>query len=294
MKLSLDAIEALARMGNAGVLPLRGLIELKTSPALPASLQAAAATSADTIDPLLWAEYHLEESDYDNAIAKATEAAAKPGDAERTRRVANARGTAHRLRSLTELKEGKYELASTDLSRALESGAEQRIIDDALDSAQQMGYDLHEQVALTDVAGFMHSYRMFSTARLHSRNMSNESMLLLEANLADASLTVGRYDEASTLSRSVVERASSLGHASLRSTILNAKFLDFAALTLKGDAAAAAGARQDLLADYESLPAGFINDWSYAGTLRYLDHISVTSAQKAAVRDVIAKISIAK
>jgi hypothetical protein len=86
------------------------------------------------------------------------------------------------LRALAAVQNGDDARASTDLSRALESGAGERVIDDALGSAQEVAFTLHEEVVLSDAAAFGHTYSIFSAARRHGARLASEAKLLIEAN----------------------------------------------------------------------------------------------------------------
>jgi hypothetical protein len=107
----------------------------------------------------------------------------------------------------------------------------------------------------------------------------------VRANLAESSLTIGRYDEAIAIAEQLVAEPSAD-----RSTVLNMKYMRFAALTLKGDRPRADQALADLNSYLGTIPGDFSNTWSYMGTARYIDRVAPQPARQVLL-DTITRIS---
>jgi hypothetical protein len=104
-------------------------------------------------------------------------------------------------------------------------------------------------------------------------------------NLAEASLTSGKYDEAIGIARELRDGAEVKA-----TTGLNMRFIGYAALALANRQADADAARRDLIAYYNSLSAGFKNDWTYGGTRRYIERAAVAAPVKKAVLTALDQI----
>ena len=99
-------------------------------------------------------------------------------------------------------------------------------------------------------------------SRIEPLAMTQEQALResVRANLAESNLTVGRYDDAIAIAEDLVAQPSAD-----RSTVLNMKYMLFAALTLKGDRPRADQALADLNSYLGTIPEDFSNTWSIHG-----------------------------
>lgn len=262
------AIAALARMTGAGDTPLRLLLELQENKALPNALIDDVRLAIARIDPILWSDYSLALSDYGNAILWVHEALYR-GTLSATG-AANALTNAYTMRGLASLNAGDYVQAAHDLFSALHSDADSAVLNGAVALAQQLGFELHETAALTDPRAYQKAYDVFARAlQFRARIESPADITSMEANLAEAALTIGRFDEAHTLASDVARRLADRDVE--QDTVLNMKFIAYAALVLAGDNAGAAQEHTALLEYMKKLPADFKNEWVYTGTRRYIE-----------------------
>ena len=289
VQLKLQAVEALGQIKGAGAAPLRALDELRFSPAVSAAIQDAARRAADDAH-LLIAEERLEALDYATAIDEArTAGASSANDAER-QRIANVLGRAYTLSGFAALRKEDYARAFTDLTSALQSGAETGSLLETLTLAQQLGFELHETVALNDPQAFESSYEAFKSAEPLSQRVPGVT-LQFAADLAEAALTSGRYDEAYSRAQDAIDKARLQQRAD---TALNMQMISYAALILKRDSAGAKARLDDLRAALESLPPDFINNWVWTGTKRYIDLTTLPAAEKRSLRNLIDRVSRSK
>ena len=90
----------------------------------------------------------------------------------------------------------------------------------------------------------------------------------MRQNLAESSLTTGQYDQAILLTRALMEGSTD------PSTLVNMKFILFAALTMKGDRPGADTALAELNQTLKAVPKDFRNMWEYTGTKNYINRIA--------------------
>ena len=289
-----EAAMALAGMHDAGLTPLRMLLALESSPALPQRVRTAARDAAAGADPLLWSQFYIQSSDYDRAIRAASAARPAPGDTAYARRVANALGHAHNLRGLEAMNAHPpdYERAKSDLASTLATGPDEAdVLASTSRLAERLVFELHEHSAANDPIAFAESYRILASVEKLGSSFGTEARISLTSNLAEAALTAGRHEEARDRALAVVGDAMSSPGGDYQDPILNMKFIALAAVVLLHDAGAAQQALADVQNYYQALPAGFQNLWVYTGTLQYIDDSNLSAPDKQMLRDAIALIS---
>ena len=258
LTLKRQALHALRDMTDSGVAPLVALLGLQDSLPFSEELKAEAAKAADGVDPLIWAEYLLERSDYGAAYDRLSAAQQSPRqDAAYQQRVTNALAKVHLRRGLVRLRDAELNpqssahlSAASDLSAALNSGADADSLQEASSYGLRLGFLLHEMIALRDPDAFEESYKVYASVASISRKASNDLGIRVDADLAEAALTVGRYDEAYQRAKQVITELEGKESELLKNTSLNARFVAFAALLLKKDDVAARRASEELYAEY--------------------------------------------
>jgi hypothetical protein len=187
-----------------------------------------------------------------------------------------------------------YVSAASDLSAALSSGADADSLQEAASYGLRLGFLLHESIALNDRSAFEESYRVFSSVAPRNLRAANDQEIRVAADLAEATLTVGRYDEAYAQAMRVLDELGNRSNPIFQNTSMNLKFVAFAALLLKKDEEGAKRMSAELFAEYDSKPAGFQNDWEYSGTLHYLDSPGIPSPSRRTLRAAIERIMAPK
>jgi hypothetical protein len=170
----------------------------------------------------------------------------------------------HVIRGLAAYERGDYAVAMRDLTGALDSRAPATSLGGAIALAQQLGYKLHETVALVDPEGYEGSYRAYKSVELISRHFGEAFAIEADGNLAESALTTGRFDEALRLARSVAARAELLPESA--GTVVPMRIVEAAALALKGDEAQATKVLESLQAQKSAANL----TWQYDGTVHYL------------------------
>jgi tetratricopeptide (TPR) repeat protein len=90
--------------------------------------------------------------------------------------------------------------------------------------------------------------------------------IYVESNLAETSMTTGRFDEAMVLTNKVL--------ASKEATVaqrLSMELITIASLILSGKRSAALPQVGEFIGYFKSLPADYERDWTYTGTRRYMN-----------------------
>jgi HEAT repeats/PBS lyase HEAT-like repeat len=299
--LKLQALHALRDMKDTGVAPLVALLALQDSLPFSEDLKAEASRAADGVDPLIWAEYLLERSDYGAAYDKLSAAQQASTDEAYQQRVRNALAKVHLRRGLVALRRAElnpasdaYLSAAADLSAALSGGADEKSLQEAASYGLRLGFLLHETIALRDPDAFEESYRIFSSVAPLSRKVSDDMGVRVAADLAEAALTAGRYDEAYIGARLVIQELEARPSATLTNTALNMKLVALAALLLKKDHDGATRMLAALQADYDARPKGFVNEWEYSGTLHYLNGPNIPPQIRRTLRATIDRIMTPK
>jgi HEAT repeat protein len=262
-ELKLSSIAALGRMQN--VWALSALMQLDDSIVLTPELKATAHAVAKTMDPLVWSEYHLERSNLDEAISTATVAAKKGGDPDYAVEAALALAKGYTIRGLAAYERRDYAAAMHDLTGAMESRAPVTQLGGAISLAQQLGYTLHETVALVDPAAYELSYRAYKSIELISRHFGEAFAIDADGNLAESALTSGRFDEALRLARTVAGRAGRRPES--EPVVVPMRIVEASALALQGNEEGA----KTVLASLEQYTGPPNPTWQYDGTVHYLN-----------------------
>jgi hypothetical protein len=294
--LKVSALNALKDMTGSGIAPLSALLSMQDSQQISEELRFEAARAARAVDPVVWAEYQLERSDYGSAYDWLTRAQTGGDDAYR-KRVQNALAHVHLRRGLVALAAAERdptsparESATNDLLAALRASEDPVNMRDAADYGLRLGYLLHETVALRDPEAFEESYHVFVAVSGVAWAISREQGLRVDANKAEAALTIGRFNEAQQIAREVIRDLERQPIDALRGTALNMRLVLYAALLLRNDAEAPRVAAE-MFKEYEALAAaGFTNTWEYAGTEKYLASSNIPAASRRAIRDAISRI----
>ena len=237
------------------------------------------------LDPLSRAEYFLIEQNYAAAIAAGNRVLEQvPIDGSRRERARTIVGRAHASRGALAIATDD-ETARNDLFAALDAGLAFTAPGEILGLGLQVAYQFHEFEAPADPEVYNIVHDVLS--RIEPLAMAQEQALResVRANLAESSLTVGRYDDAIAIAEDLVAQPSAD-----RSTVLNMKYMLFAALTLKGDQPRADQALADLNSYLGTIPEDFTNNWSYMGTARYIDRVAPAPARQILL-ETITRIS---
>jgi tetratricopeptide (TPR) repeat protein len=235
------------------------------------------------LDPLSRAEYFLIEQNYTAAIAAGNRVLAQvPINGGRRERARTIVGRAYASRGALAVASDD-ETAMLDLFAALDAGLGYTAPGEILGLGLQVAYQYHEFLAPGDPQAYTVVHDVLSRIEpLAQEQALRESV---RANLAESSLTVGRYDDAIAIAGELAAQPSAGP-----STVLNMKYMLFAALTLKGDRARAAQALADLNSYLGTVPEDFSNDWSYMGTARYIERVA-PEPEKQVLLQTIARIA---
>ena len=296
--LKVAALDALKDMTGTGIAPLTALLSMQDSQQISEDLRFEAARAARAVDPVVWAEYQLERSDYGSAYDWLSRAQQQSGGDDAYRqRVQNALARVHLRRGLVALATAERdpmsparEAATSDLLAAVSASEDPAHVRDAADYGLRLGYLLHETVALRDPEAFEDSYHVFVAVAPVAWAISREQGLRVDANKAEAALTIGRFNEAQEIARDVIRELERQPIDALQGTALNMKLVRYAALLLRNNPEAAPVAAQ-MFEEYDTLARnGFTNTWEYAGTERYLASSNIPAASRRAIRDAINRI----
>lgn len=296
-QLKVLAINTLKDMTGSGIAPLTALLSMQDSQQVSEELRFEAARAARAVDPVVWAEYQLERSDYGSAYDWLSRAQQSGGDDAYRRRVQNALARVHLRRGLVALAAAERDpmspatdAATSDLLAAVQASEDPANVRDAADYGIRLGYLLHETVALRDAEAFEKSYHVFVAVAPVAWVMSREQGLRVDANKAEAALTIGRFNEAQQIAREVISDLERQHIDALQGTALNMKLVLYAALLLRNDPAAP-GVAAAMFKEYHALAAGgYTNTWEYAGTEKYLASANIPAASRRAIRDAIGRI----
>jgi HEAT repeat protein len=270
LKVRREAIGALAEI--RGIDAFDALMALDKSKTLNTGLTSRVKEVLASFDPLVQAEFNIANSRYVDAIALATRmldsARSTPESVDRARDLLS---RAYIGQTSTALSEGRYDDAKGFLAAALDSRIASS--DPALVSVGlNLAFVYHEERAPKDARAYNDVYDVLMG--LQPLNVDPAARRAIQANLAEASLTTGRYEDAERLGREL------LNDSDLDSeTSLTAKFIVYASRVLSGQDSSAG--RQDVLADYQKKPRGFRNHWSYTGTRVYIQRAELAASEKA-------------
>ena len=210
-QLKVGALNALKEMAGSGIPPLTALLSMQDSQQISEELRFEAARAARAVDPIVWAEYQLERSDYGSAYDWLSRAQQSGGDVAYQLRVQNALARVHLRRGLVALANAEREplspareAATSDLLASLRASEDPAYVRDAVDYGLRLGYLLHETVALRDPEAFEESYYVFVAVSRLAWKISREQGLRVDANKAEAALTIGRFNEAQEIARGVI------------------------------------------------------------------------------------------
>jgi hypothetical protein len=273
------AIAALATMRFAGAVD--ALIALRANAALRPELTDA--VEAAFSDALLQAESELRNGRYAEAIASADRVLAEHStDAGRALDASRVLVAAHTALGLIALQDSQYADAATSLRAAL--GAASTAGGDAELVALGLGiaFHYHERQGPQDPAGYAQAYAILDELRNLRGELPADSSTSILTNLAEASLTTGRYDQAVRLSDEVIDR-----EGDDPGTTLTLLFIRYAALVLSGQEAA--DARADLIAYQRGLPPTFRNTWTYTGTRAFIQEVT-TPVDKGPLLELLGTI----
>jgi len=234
-------------------------------------------------DPLSLAEAEFDRGQYPLSILHAEAAIQKfTSDDARAKRGRNVLATSHLRLGRDELIKNDYDLAKFHFDEALKYG-DDATAGAAIDLGLDLVYEAHEHLAPADPRRYQDTYQISLNLRTLEKS-APDAKASVESNLAEAALTIGKYDEADQIATAVLQDQK----ADLE-TKINMRVISLAARLLKGDEASAGKARQDLLSLYDSLPHGFTNGWSYEGTHNYIRLSGLPEAQKQDLSALMAK-----
>jgi len=264
-------------------------------------------------DPLAVARFALNHNDYRTAIAKANAILRSEPDPSRSHKAREILQESYYgliqppyppglwneivgdLKDAGDLnKQGCYALATAYYQIDVPQGhsekaaAELAQLQQRCSDSIQPGLDLavvyHEELAPTDATFYTKAYEELST--LSVRATSADDRITAQSNLAEASLTVGRYDQTRSLTNELVK-----AYDLPKDIQLNVIFLTFASFVFQGDTQGSDQGLKDLLALYQSLPENFSNNWDYRGTRNYMNQSKLSPDQKTLVLSAIDLIS---
>jgi hypothetical protein len=295
--LKVAALNALKDMTGSGIAPLAALLSMQDSQQISEDLRFEAARAARAVDPVVWAEYQLERSDYGSAYDWLSRAQQSGADDAYRQRVQNALARVHLRRGLVALAAAEREpmspareTATNDLLAAVRASDDPANVRDAADYGLRLGYLLHETVALRDPEAFEESYYVFVAVAPVAWTISREQGLRVDANKAEAALTVGRFNEAQQIARDVITDLERQPIQALHGTTLNMRLVLYAALLLRNDPEAPSVAKRMFEDAARFFAEGNTNTWEYAGTEKYLASANIPAASRRAIRDAISRI----
>lgn len=133
----------------------------------------------------------------------------------------------------------------------------------------------HDSLGPADASFFDKAYKVLNKVPL--TNTQEDLSIPIQANLAEACLTNGRYDQARSLGEKILR---SKVMAERKDLGLNVRFLIFASLVFQRDKKGSDRQRKELLRFYKSLPGNFENDWDFRGTRSYVRQSTLPADQK--------------
>jgi tetratricopeptide (TPR) repeat protein len=236
-------------------------------------------------ETILASEALVEKGRYDEAIRQAGTLIRSLPNTPSAQRGRVVLAKAYTGRGLLAFNLARYPSADADLRKGVEVLTDRQIdpadVSELFTLGLSLVFQYHETFALKSPKAFEDSYQLLVMLKAVSDRFPRSSDFNfgdLHANLAESSLTTGRYDEALRSAEQAIESAKPpvkddwASNAGRYETTLNAKFIATTAHVLKGDQAAVALARKDLVDFYALRPKDFVNHWSYVGTQYYLEH----------------------
>jgi hypothetical protein len=133
----------------------------------------------------------------------------------------------------------------------------------------------HEELAPVDAGFYAKAYEVLNTLPLI--DTSQDERISAQANLDEASLTTGRYDQTRSLSDEILKNSALTQHKDLE---LNVRFFLLASLVLQQDKQGSDRQLKELLVFYRSLPDGFSNTWDFRGTRSFVERSKVPTDQE--------------
>jgi hypothetical protein len=284
LQLKIEAITTIASMKSLGGETFHILDNIANNAALSKSIRNAAAKAND--DPVGRAEHKLDEADYTQAIAEARRfLESSPNDA-RAQQARNIVARGYLRLGTGAMDDTDYATATLHLQAALAARGDQSTAEEAVNLGLKLAYYLHEQVAPSRSSAYEDTYKVLTSLQPLSR-YSPEGAVSVQSNLAEASLTTGRYDEARRLAESLLQ--TSRLDAELN---LNMRVMLYAATVLSGDAAAESRAREQLWSFYDSVSKNSKLNWSYGGVRSYIRGLDIPLDRKQQLWSVLDKVEM--
>jgi hypothetical protein len=275
--------QAIAALAQFNAIDTSGdLLELTQSDTLDAELKRTADATLKS-DTLVVAEARLRSGDYGEAIRQA-EGLLKDQSQQRQLRAKQVMSRALTLRASMAYNEDNFDAAKNDLIAALDPNISPGVTSDQIALGLNLSFKYHEERAPADPRAYYDAYQILAMLAGHD-TVDPALATTVRGNLAEMSLTNGRYDEAIGRARDQFRRTDLEP-----STRLNLLFIVYAAFALNNRTAEADAARGELLEYYKGLEPGFRNEWTYAGTRRYIERLQAPAERKAAVLSVLDQI----
>jgi HEAT repeat protein len=284
LQLRVEAVMAIASMQSLGGDVFHILDNIANNAALAKAIRDTAAKATD--DPVGRAQHKLDEADYTQAIADATRFLKSSSNHPRAQEARNILATSHLRLGTGAMDSGDVATARSHLQAAVEAAGDNSTAEEAVNLGLKLAYILHEQVALDSPAGYADTYEVL-TILLTSSQLSPQAMVSVQSNFAEACITNGRYDEGRRVAEALLRRTDLDGE-----TKLNMYLMIYSAHVLKGDEAAIAKAREQLLKYHASLKRDRNAMWSYIGIRNYVRGLAIPVDQKQrlwAVMDILEK-----
>jgi tetratricopeptide (TPR) repeat protein len=257
---------------------------LSSTETLSSDMQSAAKRAAETSDSLTQADYFVVSKRYSDAIEQATAVLAERSLADdRRQRAGQIVVRANAIMGKLAFERQDYAEAKRHFFAAVNPRLGSPRGAGLVNLGLNLAYQFHE-----DANGMTYADAYDVLFALKSLATDPTVRNSVGANLAEASLTTGRFDEAVRIGREL------LGRQLDATSQLNMKFIVYAALTLDRQMPEAARAGEELAEHYAKLPAGFINDWEYGGTRAYIERAAAPAADKKKLLDTITQIETPK
>ena len=283
-QLKFAAITAIQYMSDLGSDGFAILNDIQQNVAVPIDFKEAAKTAIDNFDPAGLAETEYDRGQYAIALVDAAAAIQKLGNDPQAERARSVFARSHlrlgaALPNAADYNDAKYhfdeamKFKSADMASA------------AIDLGLHLIGVAHETIALKDPKGYQDTYQIASSLQALEQ-YSPDSKTSIESNLAEAALTLGKYDEALRITEGLLQQKDLNAEDKL-----NIEMIAFAARIFKADPPGADKAGRGVINAYNSLPRGFKNGWSYDGTLHYIEASSLRNYQKENLSGLIQKIA---